>query len=75
MLANVLVMNSTPHQLSSLIRVPLNIFVVVSLVTGASSARYAVLTASAIALGFSSLMTAVVIVKRADAKIIEQRPA
>ncbi|KAI4517989.1 hypothetical protein EV121DRAFT_260659 [Schizophyllum commune] len=75
MLRGTLIQDDVRATLSSLIRVPLNIFVVVSLVTGASSARYAVLTASAIALGFSSLMTAVVIVKRADAKIIEQRPA
>lgn len=45
---------------------PLNIFVVVSLLTGVSSARQAVLTASALMLGFSSLMTGVVIVDKAD---------
>jgi MFS transporter, MFS domain-containing protein family, molybdate-anion transporter len=44
-------------QLSSLFRVPLNIFVVVSLLTGVSSARDKVLTASAIMLGISSIMT------------------
>ena len=44
-------------QLSSLFRVPLNIFVVVSLLTGVSSARDRVLTASAIMLGISSIMT------------------
>ena len=43
--------------MSSLFRVPLNIFVVVSLLTGVSSARDKVLTASAAMLGFSSLMT------------------
>ncbi|KAL1739585.1 hypothetical protein HDZ31DRAFT_49137, partial [Schizophyllum fasciatum] len=75
MLRGTLIQDDVRATLSSLIRVPLNIFVVVSLVTGASNARYAVLTASAIALCFSSLMTAVVIVKKADAKIIEQRPA
>ena len=53
-------------QLSSLFRVPLNIFVVVSLLTGVSSARQAVLTASALMLGFSSVMTGVVIVDKAD---------
>jgi hypothetical protein len=52
-------------QLSSLFRVPLNVFVVVSLLTGASSARYAVLTACAIMLCFSSIMTGVFIVGRA----------
>ena len=53
-------------QLSSLFRVPLNVFVVVSLLTGVSSARYAVLTASSIMLVFSSLMTGAVIVSRSD---------
>jgi len=53
-------------QLSSLFRVPLNIFVVVSLMTGVSSARRAVLTASAIMLVFSSLMTGIVIVDHSD---------
>jgi hypothetical protein len=53
-------------QLSSLFRVPLNVFVVVSLLTGVSSARYAVLTASSIMLVFSSLMTGAVIVRRSD---------
>jgi hypothetical protein len=53
-------------QLSSLFRVPLNIFVVVSLLTGVSSARGAVLTASALMLAFSSLMTGLVIVDRSD---------
>jgi len=46
--------------------VPLNIFVVVSLLTGVSSARYAVLTASALMLSFSSVMTGVFIVGRVD---------
>lgn len=54
------------YQLSSLFRVPLNIFVVVSLITGVSDARRAVLTASALMLAFSSLMTGVVIVNRAE---------
>ena len=44
-------------QLSSLFRVPLNIFVVVSLLTGVSSARDKVLTASALMLGLSSILT------------------
>jgi len=58
-------------QLSSLFRVPLNIFVVVSLLTGVSSARYAVLTACSIMLGFSSLMTGMFIVGRVDPEASE----
>jgi hypothetical protein len=53
-------------QLSSLFRVPLNVFVVVSLMTGVSSARSAVLSASSLMLAFSALMTAFVVVARAD---------
>ncbi|KAG0699543.1 hypothetical protein DFH29DRAFT_936099 [Suillus ampliporus] len=57
-----------PHRatLSSLFRVPLNVFVVVSLMTGVSSARGAVLSASSLMLAFSALMTAFVVVTRAD---------
>jgi hypothetical protein len=51
---------------SSLFRVPLNIFVVVSLLTGVSDARKAVLTASALMLAISSMMTAIVIVDRTE---------
>ncbi|TRM63397.1 hypothetical protein BD626DRAFT_431137 [Schizophyllum amplum] len=75
MLRGSLIQDDVRATLSSLIRVPLNVFVVVSLVAGASSARYAVLTASAVALAFSSLMTGAVIVKKADARIAEQRAA
>ncbi len=60
-------------QLSALFRVPLNVFVVVSLLTGVSSARYAVLTACTLMLAFSSIMTGAVIVKRSDEG--NQRPA
>ncbi|KDR79837.1 hypothetical protein GALMADRAFT_62352 [Galerina marginata CBS 339.88] len=67
-LRGTLISNEHRATLSSLFRVPLNIFVVVSLLTGVSSARHAVLTASALMLGFSSLMTAVVIVNHADAE-------
>ncbi|KAI0078568.1 DUF791-domain-containing protein [Panus rudis PR-1116 ss-1] len=66
MLRGSLVSNEHRATLSSLFRVPLNIFVVVSLLTGVSSARYTVLTASACMLGFSSLMTGAVIVNRLD---------
>lgn len=53
-------------QLSALFRVPLNIFVVVSLMTGVSSARNAVLSASSLMLTFSALVTALVVVSKAD---------
>lgn len=56
-------------QLSSLFRVPLNVFVVVSLMTGVSSARHGVLTASALMLAFSSIMTAVVVVNGVDTQM------
>ncbi|KAF8957856.1 hypothetical protein BDZ97DRAFT_1924236 [Flammula alnicola] len=65
-LRGTLISNEHRATLSSLFRVPLNIFVVVSLLTGVSSARRAVLTASALMLAFSSLMTGVVIVDRAE---------
>ncbi|KAF8878168.1 hypothetical protein CPB84DRAFT_1794359 [Gymnopilus junonius] len=65
-LRGTLISNEHRATLSSLFRVPLNIFVVVSLLTGVSSARRAVLTASALMLGLSSLMTGAVIVDRAE---------
>ncbi|KAF6764412.1 hypothetical protein DFP72DRAFT_1059393 [Ephemerocybe angulata] len=52
-------------QVTSLLPVlqrPLNIFIVAALVTGFFSTRYAVLTASALVLTFSSLMTGLVVV-------------
>ncbi|KAK7685555.1 hypothetical protein QCA50_011422 [Cerrena zonata] len=67
MLRGSLISNEHRATLSSLFRVPLNIFVVVSLLTGVSSARYTVLTTSACMLGFSSLMTGAVIVRRLGA--------
>lgn len=66
MLRGSLISNEHRATLSSLFRVPLNIFVVVSLLTGVSSARDKVLTASAVMLGISSLMTAAVIVNGLD---------
>lgn len=54
-------------QLAALFRVPLNVFVVVALMTGVSSARNAVLSASSLMLTFSALMTAFVVVSRVDA--------
>ncbi|KAF8644904.1 hypothetical protein AX16_008187 [Volvariella volvacea WC 439] len=66
MLRGTLISNEHRATLSSLFRVPLNTFVVVSLLTGVSSARYTVLTASSLMLAFSSLMTGAVIVNKAD---------
>ncbi|THV04693.1 DUF791-domain-containing protein [Dendrothele bispora CBS 962.96] len=68
MLRGSLISNEHRATLSALFRVPLNIFVVVSLLTGVSSARYAVLTASTIMLSFSAVMTGLVIVDRVDGK-------
>ncbi len=61
-------------QLSSLFRVPLNVFVVISLLTGVSSARYAVLSASSIMLAVSAVTTALVIVNRADGIATDENP-
>jgi MFS transporter, MFS domain-containing protein family, molybdate-anion transporter len=54
-------------QLSALFRVPLNVFVVVALMTGVSSAREAVLTTCAVVLAISSLTTAFIVIPRVDA--------
>jgi len=62
MLRGSLISNEHRATLSSLFRVPLNIFVVVALLTGVSSARYLVLTTSAFMLVLSSLMTAALLV-------------
>ncbi|KAF9528416.1 hypothetical protein CPB83DRAFT_894447 [Crepidotus variabilis] len=59
--------------LSSLFRVPLNIFVVVSLLTGVSSARTGVLSASALMLSFSSLMTGAIIVNRSEQHVLSSQ--
>lgn len=66
MLRGALISNEHRATLSSLFRVPLNIFVVVSLLTGVSSARHTVLMVSAYILAFSSLMTGAVVVKSLD---------
>ncbi|KAJ7909618.1 hypothetical protein B0H13DRAFT_2233043 [Mycena leptocephala] len=66
MLRGALISNENRATLSSLFRVPLNIFVVVSLLTGVSSARNGVLTASSVMLAFASVMTGFVIVGRVD---------
>jgi len=52
--------------LSALSRVPLNIFVTVSLLAGVSDARSMVFGGCATALFISALMTTIVIVGRAD---------
>ncbi|KAJ3558607.1 hypothetical protein NM688_g824 [Phlebia brevispora] len=78
MLRGTLISNEHRATLSSLFRVPLNIFVVVSLLTGVSSARDKVLTASAAMLGISSIMTGVVIVNGLDKRRLTEaagRPA
>ncbi|KAG1861263.1 hypothetical protein F4604DRAFT_1882473 [Suillus subluteus] len=66
MLRGTLISNEHRATLSSLFRVPLNVFVVVSLMTGVSSARSAVLSASSLMLAFSALVTAFVVVVKAD---------
>ncbi|KAH9836076.1 uncharacterized protein C8Q71DRAFT_760424 [Rhodofomes roseus] len=66
MLRGSLISNEHRATLSSLFRVPLNIFVVVSLLTGVSSARYTVLTTSSLMLVLSSLMTAAFLVERIE---------
>ncbi|KAL0579251.1 hypothetical protein V5O48_002755 [Marasmius crinis-equi] len=67
MLRGTLIANEHRATLSALFRVPLNVFVVVSLLTGVSSARYAVLSATSLMLAVASVMTGLVVVKRADA--------
>ncbi|EPS98353.1 hypothetical protein FOMPIDRAFT_1042543 [Fomitopsis schrenkii] len=66
MLRGTLISNEHRATLSSLFRVPLNIFVVVSLLTGVSSARYTVLTASSLMLVLSALTTAAFLVERIE---------
>ncbi|KAK7044366.1 hypothetical protein R3P38DRAFT_2878391 [Favolaschia claudopus] len=70
MLRGTLIANEHRATLSSLFRVPLNVFVVVSLLTGVESARSAVLTASSLMLAFASVMTGVVIVPRVDGQTV-----
>ncbi|KAJ8694801.1 hypothetical protein PTI98_007449 [Pleurotus ostreatus] len=74
MLRGSLISNEHRATLSSLFRVPLNVFVVISLLTGVSSARYAVLSASAIMLAVSAVTTALVIVNRADGITADENP-
>ncbi|THH12278.1 hypothetical protein EW146_g7769 [Bondarzewia mesenterica] len=67
MLRGSLISNEHRATLSALFRVPLNIFVVVSLLTGLSSARNLVFTACALVLGVSALTTAAVVLPRVEA--------
>ncbi|EMD35660.1 hypothetical protein CERSUDRAFT_53292 [Gelatoporia subvermispora B] len=75
MLRGTLISDEHRATLSSLFRVPLNIFVVVSLLTGVSSARHMVLAASALMLLFSSLMTGAVLVSPSRESPVPPRPA
>ncbi|PCH34970.1 DUF791-domain-containing protein [Wolfiporia cocos MD-104 SS10] len=76
MLRGTLISNEHRATLSSLFRVPLNVFVVVSLLTGVSSARYAVLTASSLMLVLSSLMTGIFLVDHPERPVqITPHPA
>ncbi|TFY77336.1 hypothetical protein EWM64_g6675 [Hericium alpestre] len=66
MLRGSLVANEHRATVSALFRVPLNVFVVISLLTGVSSMRNLVLAACAIVLSISSITTAVVILPRIE---------
>ncbi|KAF7345309.1 DUF791-domain-containing protein [Mycena sanguinolenta] len=68
MLRGTLIANENRATLSSLFRVPLNVFVVVSLLTGVASARGAVLASCALMLAGASILTGVVIVGGADSE-------
>ncbi|KZT43532.1 DUF791-domain-containing protein [Sistotremastrum suecicum HHB10207 ss-3] len=65
MLRGALIPEDHRATLSSLFRVPLNVFVTVSLLTGVSSARKLVFTGCALVLSLSSLCTGLVVVRRA----------
>lgn len=60
------VYSSRSTQLSSLFRVPLNIFVTAALVTGVSSARHLVFAGSTLLLATASIACAVVLIPRAE---------
>ncbi|KAJ7635045.1 hypothetical protein FB45DRAFT_830610 [Roridomyces roridus] len=64
MLRGALIADEHRATLSALFRVPLNVFVVVSLLTGVSSARSAVLVACMLMLSISSILTWTIIVRR-----------
>ncbi|KAI6029875.1 hypothetical protein PISMIDRAFT_680734 [Pisolithus microcarpus 441] len=78
MLRGTLIANEHRATLSALFRVPLNVFVVVSLLTGVSSARHAVLLVSSLMLSFSAVMTALFLVGRTEDVVLPEqnhRPA
>lgn len=64
-------------QLSALFRVPLNVFVIASLLAGVGSARNLVLSACSGVLGLSAIMTGLVIVRHVSEKphLDKLRPA
>ncbi|KAI0320571.1 DUF791-domain-containing protein [Amylostereum chailletii] len=64
MLRGALIANEHRATMSALFRVPLNVFVVVSLLTGASAARELTLSICAVMLGISSITTAVALLPR-----------
>lgn len=66
MLRGTLVANEVRATLSSLFRVPLNIFVTVALLTGVSSARHLVFAGCSVLLAVASIACAVVLIKRAE---------
>ncbi|KAF9652567.1 DUF791-domain-containing protein [Thelephora ganbajun] len=66
MLRGTLISDGHRATLSALFRVPLNVFVVASLLTGVGSARNLVLSACSGILGFSAIMTGLVIVRKAS---------
>jgi len=66
MLRGSLISNDHRATLSSLFRVPLNVFVVFSLMTGVSSARLFVFAGCALALALSSVVTSWVVIPRTE---------
>ncbi|TDL22756.1 DUF791-domain-containing protein [Rickenella mellea] len=66
MLRGTLISNDHRATLSSLFRVPLNVFVVVALMTGVSSARLYVFSACSVVLAISAIMTGLIVVRRAE---------
>ncbi|KAG9087206.1 hypothetical protein FRC07_012880 [Ceratobasidium sp. 392] len=74
MLRGTMIQNDHRATLSSLFRIPLNIFVVVALMSGMSSARHLVFSACSLALAFGSVMTSYVIVNKAT-ELERENPA
>ncbi|KAG9089405.1 hypothetical protein FS749_001361 [Ceratobasidium sp. UAMH 11750] len=74
MLRGTMIQNDHRATLSSLFRIPLNVFVVVALMSGVSSARHLVFAACSLALAFGSVMTSYVIVNKAT-ELERENPA